>query len=231
MNYIVYDLVILAVLLLFAFWDLHKGLIRSLFSLLAVLVAFVGALLVSNTCAPAVAGWLQPMLQPTVTQAVQSALPEEAAGAQLPLDDLLMMLDETDLPVGLDKVLSDLQESGASVLNPESLAASLSEKLASAIACIALFLLSFLLILIVWALLSRTLDLVARLPGLHALNKLGGFVFGAVRGAVLLFVCAWLLQWSWTTSGSLIPGEAIEQTYLLNFFMTVNPLDYLAALS
>lgn len=231
MSYIVYDLVILAILVLFAFWGMRRGLILSLCSLLAVLIAFAGALLISNSWSPSVAGWLQPTLQPTVTAAVQSALPEEAAGEDLLPDDLLILLDEADLPMGLDEFLSDLREEGVPVLTTgslaEHLAAALAGKLANAISHIGLFLLSFLLILILWHLLSRTLDLVAHLPGLHALNKWGGFVFGAFRGAVLLFICAWLIRWLWS---SLIPNEAIEQSKLLRFFMTANPLDYLAKL-
>lgn len=229
MSYIVYDLVLLAILVLFALRGMHRGLILSLCSLLAVLVAVVGALLISNAWAPSVVGWVQPTLQPTVTAAVQAALPEDAANEELPQEDLLALLDEADLPMGLNEFLADLREEEVTVLTPDSLinnlAFSLAEKLANAIAHIGLFLLSFLLILILWHLLSRTLDLVAHLPGLHLLNKLGGFVFGAFRGAVLLFICAWLVRWLWN---DLIPAEAIEQSRLLHVFMTVNPLDYLA---
>lgn len=231
MSYIVYELVILAILVLFALWGMHRGLILSLCSLLAVLVAFVGATLISNLWAPSVAGWIQPTVSPSVTAAVRSALPEEVADAELPLKDLLILLDEADLPMGLSKFLPDLQEDGALVLTTDSLTESLSsvlsEKLANTIAQIGLFLLSFVLILILWHLLGRTLDFVARLPGLHLLNKAGGFVFGAFRGALLLFVCAWVIRWLWS---GLIPADAVEQTKLLHFFMTVNPLDFLAKL-
>lgn len=228
MSYIVYDLVLLAILVLFALRGLHRGLILSLCSLLAVLVAVIGAFLISNAWAPSVAGWVQPTLQPTVTASVQAALPEDTTSKELPLEDLLALLNEADLPMGLDEFLADLHEEEVSVLTPDSLidnlAFSLAEKMANAIAHIGLFLLSFLLILILWYLLSRTLDLVAHLPGLHLLNKVGGFVFGAFRGAVLLFIFAWLIRWLWN---DLIPAEAIEQSRLLHFFMTVNPLDYL----
>lgn len=231
MNYIIYDLVILAVLVVLAIWGMHRGLILSLCSLLAVLVAFLGAILVTNFLAPSVTGWVQPTLQPAVTSAIQSALPESAADAELPLHDLLILLDEAELPFGLDRFLDNVQAEDIPILSSgslvESLAVSLSEKLALAVTCIFLFLISFLLILILWRLIGRALDLVARLPGLHTLNKLGGFVFGAFRGAVLLFVCAWILR---QLGSGLIPAEMLEQTTLLNFFMTVDPLEFLASL-
>lgn len=228
MSYIVYDLVILAILVLFALWGMHRGLILTLCSLLAVLVAFVGAILVSNYWAPSVAGWIQPTVSPSVTAAIRSALPEEVTDAELHIKDLL---DNANLPLGLDKFLPDLQEDSLSVLSidslVESLSSALSAKLANTIAHTGLFLLSFVLILILWRLLGRTLDLVARLPGLHLLNKVGGFVAGAFRGALLLFVCAWVLRWLWS---SLIPAEAVDQTKLLHFFMTANPLNFLEKL-
>lgn len=227
MSYLVYDLAILAILLVFAFWGVHRGLILSLCSLLAVLVAFVGAALVSQFWAPSVAGWVQPMVAPSVTAAVESALPDEITDAAQSLEDLLVHLEDADLPLGLGKLLPQLQEDDALTLTPdslvESLSSSLSAKLAHSIASIGLFAVAFLVILILWHLLGRTLDLVARLPGLHFLNKAGGFVFGAFRGAILLFVCLWIIRWLWS---GLIPGEAVEQTKLLRFFMTTNPLNF-----
>ena len=231
MNYIVYDLVILAILVLFALWGMHRGLILTLCSLVALLVAFVGASLVSNFWSPSVAGWLQPLLQPTTSSAVESALPEGTADAELPLEKLLILLDEADLPFGLDEFVSDLREEGVPVLSAgslvESVSPSLAEKLANAIAWVGLFLISFLVILILWRLLARALNLVARLPGLHLLNKLGGIVLGVFQGMILLFICAWLVRWLWN---DLIPPEAVEKSKLLHFFMTVNPLEYFSSL-
>lgn len=227
----VYDLVILAILILFALWGLHRGLILTLCSLVALLVAFVGASLVSNFWAPSVAGWLQPLLQPTTSSAVEAALPEGAADAELPLERLIILLDEADLPFGLDEFVSDLREEGVPVLSAgslvDSVSASLAAKLANAIARVGLFLLSFLVILILWRLLARALNLVARLPGLHMLNKLGGLVLGVFQGAILLFICAWLVRWLWS---DLIPPDAVEQSKLLNFFMTFNPLEFFTSL-
>ena len=231
MNSIVYDLIILAILILFALWGLHRGLILTLCSLVALLVAFVGATLVSNFWSPSVAGWLQPLLQPTTATAVEAALPEGVADAELPLEELIILLDEADLPFGLDEFVSDLREEGVPVLSAgslvESVSVSLAAKLANAIAYIGLFLLSFVLILILWRLLARALNLVARLPGLHMLNKVGGLAAGVLQGAILLFICAWLVRWLWS---DLIPPEAVEQSKLLHFFMTVNPLDYFSSL-
>lgn len=231
-SYIIFDLVILAILILFAFHGLHRGLILSFFSLLSVLIALIGAILLSNLWAPSVAARLQPTLQPTVISALETALPETTVDTASSEGYLLLLLKDADLPFGLEQYLADVQEEGirensentAETSWTESLSAVLSEKLANTIAQNGLFVLCFLLILILWNLLARVLNLVAKLPGLHALNKLGGFVFGVLRGTLLLFFCAWLVRWLWN---DLIPPETIEQSKLLHFFMTTNPLDYL----
>ncbi len=228
-SYIIFDLVILAILILFAFHGLRRGLILSFFSLLSVLIALVGAILLSNLWTPSVAARLQPTLQPTVTSALESALPEAAVDTASSEGYLLLLLKDADLPFGLERYLSDVQdenirENSAETSWIESLSAALSGKLANTIAQNGLFVLCFVLILILWNLLARALNLVAKLPGLHTLNKLGGFVFGVLRGTLLLFFCAWLVRWLWN---DLIPSEAIEQSKLLHFFMTFNPLDYL----
>ena len=60
----------------------------------------------------------------------------------------------------------------------------------------------------------------AHLPGLHFLNKTGGALLGLVKGCAILFLCAWVLRYL----GKVIPEETVEQTRLLKFFMTTNPV-------
>ena len=112
----------------------------------------------------------------------------------------------------------------------EELAVSFAEKVVRTVLRVGLFLLSFILILILWHILAHTLDLVSRLPVLNTMNKLGGFLLGAVRGALFLFVVAWILKYYPSVLDGLILPETVEQTCLLKFFLTVNPMELLAAL-
>ena len=250
MNYLIFDLVIVVILLLFALWGRHRGLILSVFSFFALVVAIVGGLFISKYLTPVVAEWVQPAVEETVIPIIQSALPEGAEDVmhssssdekkqffenlspetvQDFLNDYEIELPPlvSDIVTQLDKEdLFDLVDSST----VEELAVSFAEKVVRTVLRVGLFLLSFILILILWHILAHTLDLVSRLPVLNTMNKLGGFLLGAVRGALFLFVVAWILKYYPSVLDGLILPETVEQTCLLKFFLTVNPMELLAAL-
>ena len=87
-----------------------------------------------------------------------------------------------------------------------------------------LFLVSFALVLLLWLLLSRVLDLACKLPVLSTLNHWSGAALGLVKGGLIVFILCWLLR------GSLISQAAVEGTVLLRFFCTHTPLSLLAPL-
>ena len=53
-----------------------------------------------------------------------------------------------------------------------------------------------------------------------------GALFGLVQGCIILFIAAWAIQFM----GGLIPAETVEQTVLLKFFMTTNPMSLIFGL-
>ena len=226
MAYLIADGLILAVLLLFALVGAHRGFILSLCGLLAVLVAFVGASFAARTLSPMVADALEPKFASAIEEqlnaSIQQQVAEEGSAAlspdDVPLDGVLNALREMGFYETLINTVDKAVENGMT-----SVAASAA---AQSAAYLILFLLGFALILIAWKLISHALDLVARLPGLHFLNKTCGALFGLVQACVLLFVAAWLLQFF----GHVLPESLVNQTHLLKFFMTTNPLSLLSGL-
>ncbi len=220
MNSLLLDIVILAVLIIFALWGLRRGFVMTLCSLVALLVALVGAVLVTNLFAPTVADWIQPAIEPSVTSAVEDALP--AQWSTLSTDELGQLLEQADLPFGLENSIQQLLEQSPSLdaqTLVEDLSVSLSRQAAEYVASALVFLVCFILIVLLWRMIARGLDLVARLPGLHFLNKLGGLVLGAFRGAVVVYAGLWLLR----TLGLL--SQQTEQTSaLVGFFLSFNLL-------
>ena len=229
MAYLIADGLILAVLLLFALVGAHRGFILSLCGLLAVLVAFVGASFAARTLSPMVADALEPKFASAIEEqlnaSIQQQVAEEGSAAlspdDVPLDGVLNALREMGFYETLINTVDKAMTSVAA-----SAAAAVAAAIAQSAAYLILFLLGFALILIAWKLISHALDLVARLPGLHFLNKTCGALFGLVQACVLLFVAAWLLQFF----GHVLPESLVNQTHLLKFFMTTNPLSLLSGL-
>lgn len=265
MNYLIIDGIILVVLVLFALWGRHRGLILSVFSLLALVVAIAGGLFLSKALAPTVTEWVLPLVEDTVVSTVETVIPEEVTevfhnlapgetikdavadllpedfeldeSTQLPsLEQIKEYLDNADLELPeevrnfMEQIDEDDLEAIAESRSVEEVVSVATNTAAEMVVRVILFLLTFVLILILWTVLAHALDLVSRLPVLNSMNKLGGFIFGLVRGALLLFLIAWVLHCIPTVTEQLIPSEVFEETYVLNFFWTVKPLEFLATL-
>ena len=231
MAFLIADGLVLAVLLIFACIGARRGLILSLCGLLAFVVAFLGASFAARTLSPVVADALEPKFAAAIEEQLNESIRQQAEAGEaavlspddVPLEGVLDALREMGFYETLINTVDRAVESGKPAV-AASAAAAVAAAIAQSAAYLILFLLGFFLILLAWRLLSRALDLVARLPGLHFLNKTGGALFGLVQGCIILFVAAWLLQFF----GQMLPRELVEQTVLLKFFMTTNPFSLVA---
>lgn len=230
MAFLIADGLVLAVLLIFACIGARRGLILSLCGLLAFVVAFLGASFAARTLSPVVADALEPKFAAAIEEQLNESIRQQAEAGEaavlspddVPLEGVLDALREMGFYETLINTVDRAVESGMTAV-AASAAAAVAAAIAQSAAYLILFLLGFFLILLAWRLLSRALDLVARLPGLHFLNKTGGALFGLVQGCIILFVAAWLLQFF----GQVLPRELVEQTVLLKFFMTTTPFSLL----
>ena len=231
MAFLIADGLVLAVLLIFACIGARRGLILSLCGLLAFVVAFLGASFAARTLSPVVADALEPKFAAAIEEQLNESIRQQAEAGEaavlspddVPLEGVLDALREMGFYETLINTVDRAVESGMTAA-AASAAAAVAAAIAQSAAYLILFLLGFFLILLAWRLLSRALDLVARLAGLHFLNKTGGALFGLVQGCIILFVAAWLLQFF----GQVLPRELVEQTVLLKFFMTTNPFSLVA---
>lgn len=235
--FLIFDLIIIAVFIIFAAIGAHRGLVLSLCGLLAVLVAFVGASFAARTLSPMVANALEPRFAAAIEEQldeqirnsqVQTGLTDPDAGAvtpdTLPLQDVLNALRNMGFYETLIDSVNQAVEDGMTAV-AASAAAQVAAAIAQSAAYLIIFLVGFVLILIAWKLISHALDLVTRLPGLHFLNKTLGALFGLIQACIILFIAAWLLQFF----GGILPQDAVEQTYLLKFFMSANPFALLGS--
>ena len=234
--FLIIDLVIILLLVIFAARGAHRGLVLSLCGLLAVIIAFIGAGMAARTLSPMVADALEPRFAAAIEKRLDESMQEsdtqittpsegtEAEGetADYPLQDVLNALREMGLYENLIDTIDDAVRKGMTNVAANA-AAKVAAALAQTAAYLIIFILAFILIRLVCNLIGRALDLVAKLPGLHFLNKTLGAVFGLVQCCILLFIIAWLIQFF----GNLIPEEVVEQTHLLKFFMNNSPISLL----
>lgn len=227
MNYILFDLAILAVLALFLWRGYAKGFILTLCGFLAIFVALIGASILSNALAEPVAKTMEPVIAHRIQDALAQAIEETdfisvdgsivQTPEELPLHEVIQQLTESKLYQNFAASFQAAVDSGAAEITTNA-ARSIAHFAAVQIARTVIFAVSFFAILIAWFFLSHALDLVAKLPVLNSVNQLAGGAVGLAIGVLLLFIAAWLFK------DSFVPPEAVEQTYLLKFFCTVNPL-------
>ena len=233
MTYILFDIAIAAILLFFLWQGYKKGFVLTLCGFLAVFVAFIGATLISNALAKPVAQAIVPMIESgiheTLEQSMQDSVPSTSAETpsvlpeELPLSDVLEALQDSPIFHSLAEAFQKAVAQGIETVATND-AQALAEYIAIQIARTILFILAFAAVLVAWFLLSHALDLAFKLPVLSTLNHWTGAAVGLIKGGLLLFIAAWLLK------GSFIPSQAIENTFLLNFFCTVSPFSLLGML-
>ena len=231
--YILFDVVIAAILLFFMWQGYQKGFVLTLCGFLAVFVAFIGATLISNALAKPAAQAIVPMIESgihdTLEQSIQdstsslSAQSPDVVPEDMPLSDVLEALQDSPIFHSLAQAFQEAVDEGVETV-ATSAAQALAEYIAIQIARTVLFVLAFAAVLVGWFLLSHALDLAFKLPVLSTLNHWTGAGVGLIKGGLLLFIAAWLLK------GSFLPSQAIENTFLLNFFCTSSPLSLLAML-
>lgn len=219
------DLALLAVLVFFTWLGVRKGFILTLCSLIAVLVALVGANLTADVLSPKLAQALQPQIEQSIRESLEEKALEVNAEDSLAVVDALAALKEKGglyqwAAQGLEDALRTSPGLSESIAHQAAVsAASVAGQLARGI----IFSIAFLVILVAWAILSRALDLVSRLPGINSLNRLLGGAAGFVKGLVIAYLAAWILS----SLTGLVPPETAAQTRLFLFLTQHGPLELL----
>ncbi len=230
MNCIFYDIIIAALLLLFLWRGYRKGFVLTLCGFLALFVAFFGASVLSGLLAEPAAKLIEPAVASGIHDAVsvywQAAQSVDGSGVldDLPLEDLLEGLRDSPVYQAIAETFQTAVQAGAIELTGNAVQA-VAHYIAVQIVRTALFGALFLLLLTAWFIFSRSLDLVAKLPVLNAVNRWSGAAVGLLEGALLVFIACWLLE------DGFLPREAVQGSLLLRFFCTYSPLDLLPLIS
>lgn len=196
-----FDIIIIAILVFFAWRGAKKGLILTLCGLVGIFVAFFGARFISARFYQPMANIIQPGIYQTITGVEEEQAPAEPGDeeGQQPsggtLDSLLDAIHDEGLFSGFASFLDDaVKEHPAQQAGSRTPAQILADCLAGFIAKAVVFAVSFLVILLVWFLVGHALDLAFHLPILSAVNTGGGLILGLVKAALLVIILVWLGQ-------------------------------------
>lgn len=228
---ILYDLVILAILAFFLWRGWRKGLILSLCGLAVVILSLVGANFIADTAAPPVAKALQPKLaeaiEENVTDYMATHYDDIVPGTNAPsvpsLSDALREMGGIYAwcADSVEDTISELTRPMDSLPDFSQLCSIAASRVAEQLAHHILLAVAFVVLFVLLTLLLHALDLVAKLPGLHFCNGLGGGLIGLVKGVLVLFVVVTVLGIS---SRSLFSPEVVEKTYLCKPLVEFNPI-------
>lgn len=220
------DLAILGVLALCVVMGARKGLFRSLMGLLAVVAALAAAAWAADLAADFVIDrMLRPATEAAVEERVDQMLAEETAVsspleemeevvAAIPNDFIRRQASALLGTLGLSAEAAERSTREALLEGAGQVVDTVLDTVVRGILRSGLCFALFLLISLILRLAVRALDVTFHLPVLKQANWLGGLVFGAAKGLVLVCLGVWLLG----SLGLWVTAEAVESSHLLKFF-------------
>ena len=177
---------IVAFLLAAGFYGYKRGIINIVLSLVAMVVT---AILATMLTAPvgAVVKTATPIYDNIYDAVYENVKEKEVVNADT--------LENLNLPEELTKVINDkIEESGIDINGEaDKFMKEASEQVANAIFKAGVFLVLFIILYIVIKILIKVLDVVAKLPLIKEINKLGGLAIGLIYGLFILWAACLVL--------------------------------------
>lgn len=215
-------IVVLAILIISTLIGMKKGLIRTVLSLVSIVLALVFAWIlyphVSN-----ILGQYEPLHQAIyepVNEFFTEQVPEllssmiDSAGSS----EQSAMIDELPLPQLIKDTLSlNNNPEAYEALGVENFIEYLSMTATSLILQALSLLLTLLISIIGLHLLMKVTDLVARLPVIHSMNTLGGAIAGLITGYLIMQILFLLVTTFSGTSWGMSLMQQINESSILTF--------------
>lgn len=241
---ILIDIVLVLIVVFFAWRGFKNGFIRGIFGILAIVIAIYGANLVAKAYSGDFKGMLEPFVSGVVDKAVSDIISTdddaESSDSEQTTDDAAATEDTTDVAEG-GKSKSVYEVSYTALRNigiSEAAARQISEKvggkiddigskmsadltstLCSALAYIAVFAVAFILLAIIFAVIGNIFNLAFSIPGIEAVDKIIGLVLGILKGLLIILVLAVIIRYF-----GLLASDTIEKTAVLKYILNINPL-------
>lgn len=212
----VFDVILFLVVLLFAALGVRRGLVLTVCGLLSILVALGGAKVAADSLSPVVAEAITPRITTTVEDRleknVNQSMKDAGETAKDSLSGILSIFGNSET---YEEASEQLQKAIQSGLKPslESAAKSVAKDLAQPVAWWAVYGIVFCLILLVWELVSKLLNLVAKLPVLNLANRIMGGGIGLLKGVLVVGLVCWVIL-----RLGLVTAAETQESVFLQFF-------------
>ena len=227
------------VLLLFLGWNGFKnGLIRSIIGVLVVVIALYGATLVAKMYSGEFSGMFKPflsgMLERSTAQVTGSYDGEEGGPLTTTVtvenkDDVYEVCFATLRNLGLSEGaasrLADTVKEGVEV-SGRSFNQFLTETVCDRVAYVCVFLLAFIILGAVLAIIGNTIDIVFTLPGLGVVDSILGAILGLAKGFLIVMAVAMFLRYT----GLLLKDNVVRDSYFVSKLLNNNPIANLIGL-
>lgn len=215
------DVVIAAVLIIFAAAGWKNGLIRSLVGLAAMILAVVLSAQLSRAAAPEL---VDRYLRPATYAAIEERAEELSAGAEVSsMEELRQNLYQVLEAIpnefirehtqgALDSILPPGETLGGAVRMPleelgrdmaDAVLDTLVRDVLQSVLCGVLFV----VLSIVFRLAARVLRIVEKIPGVRQLNELGGALAGFGKGVILVCLAVWVLRQTGALTAEMAEGS------------------------
>lgn len=227
---LVIDLALLVLLIVTIIVCTCRGMIKSLFRGMRLILSFLVALALNKILSAwirdawlgnVVTGWIRGMVEPAAEGSAElvSTVP----------NSLKSLLSFFGLNVSQLADDAALQEDAVS-----SFSSAVASPIANVLSCILAFLAVFVAVWVLMVAFGFLLDKVFRAPGLSTVNRAGGVVIGVICGIFRLWAASQVIIFLGTALAG-IPFVAeqfsIENSCILKFFYYFNPIQLLLSLS
>lgn len=199
----------------------HKGFLRLVVSMAAMVVTLV----VVNLALPHVTEYvkektpLYDSIGDSIMENLQTYLEEVVT---MPAEER-MVIEDLPLPESLKQSLLEHNNSDIyQALGVDTLADYIKNYMATMIVNAMCFVLTFLLVYVALTVLVHALDIIARLPIIHGINKMAGAALGLVEGLAFVWLMCLVLTAFSGKPWALPIFEQIENSTFLSFLYTHN---------
>ena len=219
--HIVLDAACVVVFIIMMIMGWKKGFFKMFRNVIILVLAILLAVLITNIFADAVTEKIEPLVTDKITETVADVVSKVDLSN---FHDTALKVVKT---IGLSEEVADaIVEKLDTILDKtsEGLTTFLAQGTAKILAKAALFVGSFIVLMIVLRLLSKLLESLFKLPGLNFLNRFAGLLIGAAEALIIFYVASYLIgltSWADTVVPNTVIFSWLSKFDLLNKLLSL----------